>query len=442
MKKSEYIKKREVKQFIEFFASKICREFEHRYLIRQTGEEWSCKNIKDAALSYRWPWRGGSNLLCCSVAELKNYQSVLLKALKKGGAAKLRASSIDVFRWGGVLNGNKNRVTAHEADLPTKYNETISELWLGGDDSILGKVWNMNSGFSKVYSLLSCGMIMYDSRVGAALGYLVKQCAIAHKWDTIPGELLFPYAPPRNSPTAVNPLNRNPGSFQNVSFPSFSNQPRLQSVFMLRASWIIDAVINEVKCIKESDLKCGEIKIPKHRFIEAGLFMIGYDLPTNLTTAKQSSKKSSINSINTQYQYQTLCKGSKFNAELSDSSSTLRISSKKGKPANIKIDDIIGALLWLIPHWGTVEFFPLDNDAAKVRKGSGKNGLGTALFKVIGKTFNPPDASSLAAILYNLEVLECDQSRRSSNFRIKIMPTRESLVESLKNEFDGKSDES
>ena len=441
MNKSKYILKSEVQQFIEFFSDKICGDFEHRYLIRQTGEEWSCKNIKDAALKYRWPWRGSHNLLCGSVTSLGGFQSALQLALKKKNQIDLRDQSIAVFKWGGVTNGNKNRVTANEADLPTKYTETISELWLGGDDSILGKVWNMNSGFSKVYSLLSGGMIMYDSRVGAALGYLVKRCAAENNWETIPQELLFPYAPPRNSATAANPLNRDPGSFQGLSFPSFSGRSGLQSVFMLRASWIVDAAIKKVQCIPESDLKCGKIKIPMHRFIEAGLFMIGYDLPAENTAKKQSPKKNLLKSKDTQYQYQTLCKDSKFNAELSDNNSTLSISRKQGKPANIKIDDIIAALLWLIPHWGTVEFFALDNVADKVRKGSGKKGLGTALFEVTGETFNSPDASSLVSLLYKIEVLEWDQKRHSSNYRINIIPTREYLVELFKNEFDGKSDE-
>jgi hypothetical protein len=170
--------------------------------------------------------------------------------------------------------------------------------------------------------------------------------------------------------------------------------------------------------------------------------MIGYDLPAGNTAKKQSPKKNLVKSKDSQYQYQTLCKNSKFHAELSDNSSTLRISRKQGQPAYIKIDDIIAALLWLIPHWGTVEFFPLDNDAAKVRKGTGKNGIGTALFKVTGNTFNAPDASSLVSLLYQIEVLEWDQKPHSSNYRIILMPTREYLVELFKNEFDGKSDES
>jgi hypothetical protein len=48
MNQSAYITKAEVEEFIEFFADKICGKLEHIYLVRQTREEWSCKNIKDA----------------------------------------------------------------------------------------------------------------------------------------------------------------------------------------------------------------------------------------------------------------------------------------------------------------------------------------------------------------------------------------------------------
>lgn len=283
MNKIAYTTIPEVQKFIEFFADQICGKFEHQYLIRQTGGDWFCTNIRDAAIKYQWPWRGSGNTLCKNATDLDRLQINLRNALKAQRSADLVNSSIGVFKWGGVLNGNKNRVEAESKILVGYYAITISELHLGGDDSRLSNVWNMNAGFSKVYSLLSDGIIMYDSRVGAALGYLVKRCATQQNWKTIPEELLFPYAPARNSLTSVNPLNRNPGSFHGVSFPSFSGRPGLQSIYMLRASWIIDAVIEKVKCIEETDLKCGKIAIPEHRFIEAGLFMIGYDLPSNIT---------------------------------------------------------------------------------------------------------------------------------------------------------------
>jgi hypothetical protein len=441
MNKSAYIKKPEVKQFIEFCADKIFGTFNHSYLIRQTGKEWNCTNIRDAALNYRWPWRGIGNSLCDNASELDRLQINLRNALKSNNSAYLVNSSLDVFKWGGVLNGNQNPVIVNKHSLVDFYSATIDQLNLAGDDTTLGDVWNMNAGFTKIYSFLTNGIIIYDSRVGAALGFLVKQCATQNNWKTIPQELLFPYAPPRNSATALNPLNRNPGSYLGVSFPSFSNRPCLQAVFMLRASWIIAAVIEKVKWIEESDLQCDKIKIPKHRFIEAGLFMIGYDLPAENTAKKQSPKKNLLNSKATTYQYQTLCKDCKFHAELSDDSSTLRISRQKGRPAKVKINEIISALHWLTEIWGTIEFFPLDNDAVKVRKGRGKNGFGTAMFKAIGKKFNSPDASSLVSLLFKIEVLEWDQNRRPSNFRINIMPSREQLIVLLKNEFDGKYDE-
>ena len=141
-------------------------------------------------------------------------------------------------------------------------------------------------------------------------------------------------------------------------------------------------------------------------------------------------------------QYQTLCRKGKFNAELSKDNSSLLIKKNNGQSANIKIDDIIAALLWLVKFWGTVDFFPLDNSATQVPKGSGKNGLGTALFEVTKTNFNPPDASSVAALLYNSEILEWDQNCNPSNFRISIMPTKKHLTELLNIQFYGKPDQS
>jgi hypothetical protein len=401
---------------------------------------WSCKNIKDAALNYRWPWRGSTNQLCCSVVALQSYQSALLAALKKGNAAKLKDSSIDVFRWGGVLNGNKNRVTTHESNLSFNYNETISELRLGGDDSKLGKVWNMNAGFSKIYSLLSARMIMYDSRVGAALGYLVRKCAIHNKWSSIPDELLFPFAPPRNSATAVNPLNRDPGSFHGVSFPSFSGQHGLQSIFMLRASWIIDAVIYEVKCIKESDLKCDQIPIPMHRFIEAGLFMIGYDLPKDENENGQQINDRQHN-INEQpiYSYSTLGRNCEFNARLDNSTIQFEKAAQGGFEIDLAV--IQKALLWLVERYGTIEFFPLDV-SAELPYNNAENGLGTAIYEVSTERFNPPDGSCIASLLTKIGVLEWNGARRGAKFRIKLIPTLDYLVELLEMEFFGGLDDS
>jgi hypothetical protein len=440
MNKTTYTTKPKVQEFIKFFADKFCGNFEHSYLVRQTGEVWSCKNIKDAALNYRWPWRGFTNQLCCSVVALQGYQSALLTALASRNAIDLRDASIDVFRWGGVLNGNKNRVTTHESDLPGKYTETTSELWLGGDDTKLGKVWNMNAGFSKVYSLLSDGMIIYDSRVGAALGYLVKQCAIAHKWDTIPEELLFPYAPPRNSATAVSPLNRDPGSYHRVSFPFFSGRPDLQAVFMLRATWIIDSVIEKVNCIEEIDLKCDQIPIPMNRFIEAGLFMIGYDLPKSEGENDQQPNVEQYNITGQQvYPYSTLGRNCEFNAKLGNST----IQFEKATEGKFEIDLAViqKALLWLAERYGTIKFFPLDV-SAELPNDNAENGIGTAIYTVSTEKFNPPDGSCIASLLTKIGVLEWNGLKRDATFRVKLIPTVDYLVELLGREFSGGLDDS
>ena len=281
---------------------------------------------------------------------------------------------------------------------------------------------------------------IYDSRVGAALGYLVRKCAIHNKWSSIPDELLFPYAPPRNSATAVNPLNRDPGSFHGVSFPSFSGRPGLQSIFMLRASWIIDAVINEVKCIKESDLKCDQIPIPMHRFIEAGLFMIGYDLPKDEDENGQQINDRQHN-INEQpiYPYSTLGRNCEFNARLDNSTIQFEKAAQGGFEIDLAV--IQKALLWLVERYGTIEFFPLDV-SAELPYNNAENGLGTAIYEVSTERFNPPDGSCIASLLTKIGVLEWNGARRGAKFRIKLVPTLDYLVELLEMEFSGGLDDS
>jgi hypothetical protein len=287
--------------------------------------------------------------------------------------------------------------------------------------------------------MLSDDMIIYDSRVGAALGYLVKKCAILNKWSYIPAELLFPYAPPRYAPTATNPLNRNPGPFARVHFPSFSGRPGLQTIFMLRASWIIDEVIKIVECIKDHNLKCKNVTIPKHRFLEAGLFMIGYDLPNNHDENREKSQKfQGKTSEGNDYPYTTLGRDCEFNACLGGSK--IRIEKSTGYQFEIELDEIFNALLWLLARYGTVDFFLLDNSATEVKNGSKKNGLGTALFKT-NETFNPPNASCVASLLTNIGVLEWNKMKTGAAFRIKLMPTCVYLSEILNREFTGGMDD-
>ena len=49
----------------------------------------------------------------------------------------------------------------------------------------------MNSGFTKIYSLIVQDFIIYDSRVGAALGLLIKCFCEDKQKEKIPEELRF-----------------------------------------------------------------------------------------------------------------------------------------------------------------------------------------------------------------------------------------------------------
>ena len=58
----------------------------------------------------------------------------------------------------------------------------------------------MNAGFVKIYSLLCEHCVIYDGRVGAAWGLLVRQfCEATHR-TTVPPCLAFAFGSPKEAP--------------------------------------------------------------------------------------------------------------------------------------------------------------------------------------------------------------------------------------------------
>lgn len=194
MNRDDYLKNEHVKKFIEFLNTSL-DEFNHNYVFRKTRNPWSCTSIIDAAENYQWNGKD-LNETTDSLAKLREE---LQNAFKNKSDEQMKLASIKIFRWGGVLNGNKARVM-QEKDLYEKYRKTIAQLSQSGDDDILDQVYNMNAGLTKVYSLLTDEIVMYDSRVGAAMAYLVNKLMPE---GNIPDELAFAWASGKTSVTAV-----------------------------------------------------------------------------------------------------------------------------------------------------------------------------------------------------------------------------------------------
>lgn len=132
----------------------------------------------------------------------------------------------------------------------------------------------MNAGWTKVYALMLDDFPIYDSRVGAATGYLVQQYCRRRQRPTVPKLLRFRWGPARLRPQRQEYHNRNPSS-ENLKFPRFSygsRGPRKWAECNVWAAWVLGEVRNEGQFGTLASTH-------RLRAIEAALFMIGYELP-------------------------------------------------------------------------------------------------------------------------------------------------------------------
>jgi len=131
----------------------------------------------------------------------------------------------------------------------------------------------MNSGFTKIYSLLIDDFIIYDGRVGAALGLLVRKYCEENALPTVPPKLLFAYGNART--TSYQPDNRrNPGTTLH-RFPALTNSSPKHIENNLRRNWLLKEVLES--CNSKFNVLHPSFQL---RALESALFMIGYNVIT------------------------------------------------------------------------------------------------------------------------------------------------------------------
>lgn len=182
-----------------------------------------------------------------------------------------------VLDWGGVLGsskkGNKQKLESLDGTLAGYLAETkllfdSHEVQLGNKYlvSTEGKSLSvvMNAGFTKIYSILCEEFIIYDGRVGAALGLLVRQFLERDDASrSLPEPLAFHYGRAKN-----NKVNRNPSN-DIFKFPGLGSTYPAHIRSNLKANWILQDLC------RQGAGTFSALKDPL-RGIEAALFMIGY----------------------------------------------------------------------------------------------------------------------------------------------------------------------
>ena len=152
----------------------------HAWGDRRNRDRWSCNGLRDAFLKYRW----NRETWAVNKTKLDVFRRELRAAVQAEDVSSVVIVCENVLRWGGVPQHNVAylhrrrpvlvRELQHVRDLLSR-NRTPSERDQCREPDNPATECRMNAGFVKIYSLLCDYCVIYDGRVGAALGLLARQ---------------------------------------------------------------------------------------------------------------------------------------------------------------------------------------------------------------------------------------------------------------------------
>jgi hypothetical protein len=285
MDKKSYLESGPVKDFAFWIEGKLDKpnSFVHAYKMKKPKKDWECDSIYAAYENYCWPFRyedpdSGNDVRGSSLKENLESLSRLSQGLREGiqdndnEACKMYCLAI--LKWGGVRNNNDKWMTGLGNDL-CRYLISVKSR-LGADLAVnqyYSDSFRMNSGFTKIYALYIDEFIMYDGRVGAALGLMVRIFCEENDLRDIPKELAFAWERGRTTTYEPSSLNRRNPSNERYVFPKLNNNPRRHFENNIRANWLLWDVLSKTKS------QFGRLDRDVQMLaLESALFMIGYDV--------------------------------------------------------------------------------------------------------------------------------------------------------------------
>ncbi|QBL10435.1 hypothetical protein E0Z06_13300 [Rheinheimera sp. D18] len=297
MNREQYLAKPEVARFAMWLKHMIHdlspSGFHHEYLIEPKGKstikkKWSCNSLFDAYRNYEWSFSYFDCFTNSTVkgktyaeseASLKYLRDLLKVAADQGDNEKCFHVCCMILKWGGVLgsetHGNKQKLIAMKSYLAEylsavkRYFESTCKLEKNYTVELGNRVEEirMNSGFTKIYSLLCDEFIIYDSRVGASLGLLVRHFIESENssYHKVPEGLSFYYGKAKNTK-----VNRDPSAGAYV-FRALSNHAASHTSNNIKANWLIGSLdLKKSPDFSKTSDPC--------RAFEAALFMVGYKI--------------------------------------------------------------------------------------------------------------------------------------------------------------------
>lgn len=283
MNRNEYLNQPVVKEFASYLSNLIDgkEHFKHEYHWYDEKRDIYFDSFLDALHKYEWPFRytdrftnevkTGKSLLENKTC-LEGFSRGLVSAISNDNLEACQNYCLMILDWGGVLNKNDDKILSLGTKLP-EYLATCVKLFNAPEItcndkykvSVNGESINviMNAGFTKIYSLICSNFVIYDGRVGGALGYL--ETNFYKKTGTTQSKLLsFHYGSARGKQI------RNP-SVNNFQF-SILSAGNVHTRDNLKANWLLSEALEN-----QTSLVGGKAALL--RDIECALFMIGYDFP-------------------------------------------------------------------------------------------------------------------------------------------------------------------
>jgi len=396
-----------VNDFVDWLAKNLSNTalFTHEYTDRRSGILWKCQGLQDACARYQWRHKGALGVppgtdLTSNGAALNALSSALHSSINPANDQEAFSAAADVMTWGGVQAGNIRWLSVNIDNLAQTLASTAAALSRGdlAEPILVSDDLRFNAGMTKVYSLLVNDFIIYDSRVAAALGWIVVKYCQEKQLSSVPAELAFPWAPSKEGPQAKSPKNRNPGK-DGFSFPRLIAGAN-HAEWNLKASWILAAALARAPASGFA----ASSTVPALRQLEAALFMIGYDLPRDGSNAQTILITPPVPGDGWTECY-TAARGNKFHYQIDDA----EIRLHGGRRYTVEVINKMLNILWEVSGSSP---FPLANSATKVRAGESEFGIGTAYFEATDRKGNPPDASALAAVLQDIGALRFTPGRR------------------------------
>ena len=271
MKRAEYLNDPSVRGFLDWATPLAAgtRPLAHHWHSPKWGS-WSCETLFGAYRSYDWPFTltlPGASTPCSgrsyedTVAVLDELSRQLRESVETNDATRFLEAAVGVVQWGQVRQNEQWLRAGGEEALPL-LTTTARRLDPGEADLLLlSDVRRMNSGFSKIYSLLLEGFPIYDSRVACALASLVRLFCEETGRTELPAQLAFGIPPSRAQES------RNPSS-EHLTFPRIWS-PRRYARSNIMAAWLLDAL--------SAHSPFAELGPERQRALQSAMFMIGYE---------------------------------------------------------------------------------------------------------------------------------------------------------------------